>query len=166
MRKAEIETLFAYNYWANRRILNKAGGLSEADLNAPSDLSHGSLMETLEHVLYAEWIWRMRCAERFSPGRGYPWSSPLTFSVLQARWVEEERAMCAFLGGLEDEALSERIDYTTTSGEARRNLLWELLAHIVNHGTQHRSEAALQLSRLGRSPGDIDLIIYLRERSR
>jgi uncharacterized damage-inducible protein DinB len=37
------------------------------------------------------------------------------------------------------------------------------MAHLVNHGTQHRSEAAAMLTEYGYSPGDIDFIIYLRE---
>ena len=38
-----------------------------------------------------------------------------------------------------------------------------MLAHLVNHGTQHRSEAALLLTQAGRSPGELDLIVYLEE---
>ena len=38
-----------------------------------------------------------------------------------------------------------------------------MLPHLVNHGTQHRSEAALLLTQAGRSPGEIDLIFYLEE---
>jgi uncharacterized damage-inducible protein DinB len=38
--------------------------------------------------------------------------------------------------------------------------IWQMLVHVVNHGTQHRSEAAALLTGEGRSPGDLDLIDY------
>jgi uncharacterized damage-inducible protein DinB len=38
--------------------------------------------------------------------------------------------------------------------------VWQMLLHLANHGTQHRSEAALLLTGAGRSPGDLDLIDY------
>jgi uncharacterized damage-inducible protein DinB len=40
-----------------------------------------------------------------------------------------------------------------------------MLRHLVNHGTQHRSEAAALLTQAGRSPGDLDMISWLEERA-
>ncbi len=40
------------------------------------------------------------------------------------------------------------------------------MAHLVNHGTQHHTEAVAILTDLGHSPGDIDLIVFLNERLR
>jgi uncharacterized damage-inducible protein DinB len=39
--------------------------------------------------------------------------------------------------------------------------LWQALAHVVNHGTQHRSEAAVLLTDVGHSPGDLDMVDYI-----
>ena len=38
--------------------------------------------------------------------------------------------------------------------------VWQMLAHVINHGTQHRSEAATILTGIGHSPGEIDMIFY------
>ena len=38
--------------------------------------------------------------------------------------------------------------------------IWTMALHVVNHGTQHRSEAAALLTAEDRSPGELDLINY------
>ena len=88
----------------------------------------------------------------------------LTFDALRARWAAAEAALQAALATLTDEALVETLDYRTTRGTPMRDTRWKLLVHAVNHGTQHRAEAAVALTALGRSPGDVDYIIYLRQK--
>ena len=164
MRVEDIRDLFAYNAWANGRILAAAEGIGEAEYTAVvPGLSHGSLRATLVHLLAAEVVWRQRCLEGLSPDRLLGEADLPTFAALRERWAAEEAALHAGLAALTNAVLAETFDYRTTRGAPMRDTRWKLLVHAVNHGTQHRAEAAVALTALGRSPGDVDYIVYLRQ---
>ena len=57
--------------------------------------------------------------------------------------------------------LARVVSYVNFQGETWAYPLWQQLLHQVNHATQHRSEAALLLTRLGYSPGWLDLLVYV-----
>lgn len=163
MNKQDIQLLFHYNSWANDRILWATNYVSTEQFISPSSFPHGGLRSTLVHVLFAEWLWRRRCEGVSPTGWLKPEEFP-TFASLRGRWQEEEKNQKAFLESLTDARLNEPLEYKTTQGVAMREpLMWPILAHVVNHGTQHRSEAAAMLTELGHSPGDVDLIFFLRE---
>jgi len=162
MKPDEILTLYRYNAWANARILKAASQVSLEQFLAPSSFSHGGLRGKLVHTLFAEWIWRRRW-EGHSPTE---WLTPEDFPAcgsLQTRWLTEEKELFSFIDKVSEEALASTIHYKSTGGKPHTNILWHLMAHLVNHGTQHRSEAAVMLTDFGHSPGDIDLIMFLRE---
>ena len=85
-----------------------------------------------------------------------------TLDSLREFWNEEEQAMRAYLAGLTDDDINGTVRYKTTKRVSHQNPLWHLLAHVVNHGTQFRGEAAVALTAYGQSPGDLDLIFFLR----
>jgi uncharacterized damage-inducible protein DinB len=85
-------------------------------------------------------------------------------AALRARWHEEETKMRSFLGHLADADFIRVIEYKNTIGTSFARPLWQMLAHLVNHGTQHRAEAATILTDLGHSPGGIDFTKFLDER--
>lgn len=165
MNHTDILFLFDYNYWANARVLTAAAHLTLDQFVAPRGLSHGSTRGALAHVLAAEIVWRWRCQSGTSPTALPAENEFPTLDALRTRWAEEEAAMRAFLSTLTDEQLSQPVHYTTTKGVPFSNILWQLLAHVVNHGTQFRAEAAIALTAEGHSPGDLDLLLFVRERA-
>lgn len=163
MHVSEIQTLWDYNYWANRRLLATAEQCAPEELTNKFDYAWDSILRTMAHVLGAEWAWLQRI-QGVSPAGLLDKDQFSTLDVLRHRWEEEEQAMRAYLGGLSDADLGQVIEYKDTRGTVMSRTLWEILVHVVNHGTQHRAEVALYLTNLGHSPGDMDFTLYLRSR--
>jgi uncharacterized damage-inducible protein DinB len=159
MNKQDILTLYRYNQWANAKILNTAARVAQEQYLVPASFPHGGLCGTLVHVMFAEWLWRNRWEGASPTYRLKPEDFP-TVEALRARWAEEEKQLMDFVDRLTDEKLNSTIHYTNTSGKPFAKILWYMMAHVVNHGTQHRAEAAAMLTELGHSPGDIDLIYF------
>jgi uncharacterized damage-inducible protein DinB len=159
-----IRELFDYNYWRNKKILSTAHDVTPEQFTAPNSFPSGSLHGTLVHTLGAEWIWRQRLQMGVSPKAIVAKDALPTLEAIQAKWAEEERETRAWLAALDDAALDEVKRYNMTNGTPVADKLWQCLAHVVNHGTQHCSEMAQMLTDYGHSPGNIDYIYFLRER--
>ena len=162
MNIAAVHSLFDYNYWVNQLILEAASRLSPEQFVAPSGASHGGLRSTLVHTLGAEWVWRMRCQGSSPHGLLSEDDFPDLETLVQ-RWREEEEAMRFYLDGLTDDDLESTITYSRAEGKTYETPLWQILVHVINHGTQSRSEAAVLLTQFGHSPGDLDYMIFLRD---
>jgi uncharacterized damage-inducible protein DinB len=162
MNIQDMLILYEYNYWANRRILAASANATQEQLLAPAAYDLGSLRRTLLHTLDTEYGWRMLCQHQtFTPDLAeaeFP-----TLDALERRWREEELSMRDYLAGLSDDDLAGLVRYTLDSGERRERVLWHCLLHVVNHGTQHRSEAAAILTGHGHSPGDLDFTVFLSQ---
>lgn len=164
MNKQDIQFLFKYNQWSTKKIMDAASRLTPDQFLAPADFPQGGLRGTLTHALFAEWIWRNRW-EGISPAQRIKPEEFPTLESLRSRWLEEESLLLKFVGEVSDERLNNPFSYTNTEGKALTRILWQSMAHVVNHGTQHKTEAAAILTALGHSPGDIDMIWFAAERS-
>ncbi|MEW6224066.1 MAG: DinB family protein [Chloroflexota bacterium] len=156
MDLADIRYLFAYDRWATRRVLAVIDGLPDAVWGATGVVGDRGLGAILVHQLGASQRWRLGLSgsdELPRPERE-PLPSP---GALAGAWAGEWDAIDAWLDGLSDDWLARQED-----GIPR----WQMLAHVVNHGTQHRSEAAALLTQADRSPGDLDMIFFAEELAR
>lgn len=162
MNIQDIQFIYNYNYWASGKILAAASKVTLEQFLAPADYPFGGLCGTMLHVVDAEYGWRgLFDSNTFNEDlkiEDFP-----TFSSLEKKFHEEEQSMRAYLNRLTDEDMASHLKYTTTEGVLRDRVLWHCLLHVVNHGTQHRSEAAALLTNYNASPGDLDFTLFLNE---
>jgi len=161
MRVTEIEALFDYNAWANERILRAASALTDEQFTAPARSPRESLRGCLLHILGAVRFhlaaWRGLPVPPDRAPDAYP-----DVAALVAQWHQDEAALRAFLATLTDADLDRPRTITFTGDGVRSTApLWQLMVHIVNHGIQHRSDAAQMLTDFGHAPGDLDLMDML-----
>lgn len=166
MHIGEIQTIYDYHYWATGRILAAVAPMSAEQFIEPVGPGLDGLRGILAHCIDAEYGWRTLWQtgttdgfETVSEG-DYP-----TVGDLAQRWAQEEQATRAYLSTLTDDDLAGYVRYNAHDGTPRQRILWHCLWHLVNHGTQHRSEAAAILTGYGCSPGDMDFTMFLNEQS-
>jgi uncharacterized damage-inducible protein DinB len=71
------------------------------------------------------------------------------------------------LARLGPEAVERTIEYQDLRGNDRSDVLWQMLQHVVNHGTYHRGQITTMLRQLDVAPPkSMDLIAFYRERKR
>ncbi|MBX3064773.1 MAG: DinB family protein [Anaerolineae bacterium] len=172
MKIDDIKLLYEYNYWAHKRILNTATKVSEVQYFAPTVEGYRSLHVTLVHALDAEWSWRLCFEERVSEPTepATMWDYPEitetdlpSLAAVTGKFGEQELKMRAYLNRLTDADLNRLVRYMIPGGIVRERVLWHCLVHVMNHGTQHRSEAAYLLTSYGESPGELDMTVFMNE---
>ncbi len=160
MNKREITTLIRFNFWANARILTACRNLAPEAFarEVNPDPGWGNLRAVLVHALDTEYGWRSVLQAQDS-AHILEASDFKDVGNLITRWDLEKEAWFDYLAGLSDEHLNRA--YREDSPDGPR--VWQIITHVVMHGVQHRSEAALILTGYGHSPGELDFAIFLQE---
>src|SRR5258708_31116142 len=173
MKPDKIKFLSQYKDGEAQVILTASAKLSTEQYAAPTSFGAGcgGLRGSLVHLVDTVWQWRLACtgfydtllsdADYDATERNeadFP-----TLNALEERWQAERQAMWAYNDTLTDEKLNGTLRYVVAGGIVRERVLWHCLLHVVNHGTQHRSEAAALLTSYGQSPGDFDFTMFLND---
>ncbi|HXD21297.1 MAG TPA: DinB family protein [Vicinamibacterales bacterium] len=160
-----IHTLIQYNYWARDRTLASADQLSPEQLTRNLGSSFASVLDTLVHMHFAEWIWYQRWHGQ-SPSAGPDASGITNVTALRDAWRPLEAQIRAFVDSLDPADLARVIDYTLMNGTPGRSAYWQMIVHVVNHGAYHRGQVATMLRLLGATPAQsTDMIVFFREQS-
>jgi uncharacterized damage-inducible protein DinB len=158
MDAESLLALIRFHAWANDRLLTTAAGLSDEELRGAAVLDRGSAFDTIRHLVDVDWSWHEFCLGN-DIGDTYVWDHGFVLDDLPATHVfclEEDRRLRDYVASLDETGLNEPLAMSEDPND--RIPRWLILAHVVNHGTQHRSELAHYLTRCGHSPGDLDLL--------
>jgi len=171
MDKNDIQLLFAYDCWANERVLRTVAPLRNEQFTRDLGSSFGSIRDTLVHVLGGDWIW---LAYWGNPPQDAAALAELRarrdaviaanmfpdVGTLQRRWAEFELEQAAFVEQLTEEALAQLIPLRSTHVK-----LAHLMQHVVNRSTYHRGQVTVIIRQLGAEPVATDFHSFVVEAS-
>lgn len=159
----DLENLYDYGYWANRKLFDAISELTPEQFTQPVAGSYGSIRNTMVHILSAEAGWLDRCGGPERGPRLNPDDFPTVESLVQA-WSKVGAHILEFLAGLNDEDLARNAEYVNPRNEKREMPMGELMQHSAYHGAHHRGQVALLLRLLSHAPANFDLLVYYAEK--
>ena len=149
-----LPDFFKYNLWANLRLLEACTQLSDAQLDATTTGTFGSVRETLMHMLAAE--------EGYV--RGITGTSPTpqlkeltTFPGFDELRRRAERSGKELITIAEQADLSKILHLDGGTYDAP---VIVVLIQAINHGIDHRSQIATLLSQQDIEPPELDAWAY------
>ncbi len=150
--------LYNYHFTENRKIWDAyITSLSQEQFTQNVNYSHGSDRNQIVHLISVDDIW-------FSALRGVEIPDSLDQvdfddrSIIRTHWDNVEQNMRDYLANLKDEMLFKK---PLTEGEDKDLLLWQVLLHVVTHGTDHRAQLLRMLNDQGIKTGPQDFIFYV-----
>lgn len=145
-----LRHLFAYNDWANRRIIV-----------AVKEIQSERSRQILAHLLISEREYYERLYGKDSTGFNF-WPE---LSIEGCGELARETAgnYEKLLRRFEEDGLNVTTRYKTSEGVEHENTFRELLTHVLLHSSIHRGNIMLKIREDGFEPPKIDYIIYLRE---
>jgi uncharacterized damage-inducible protein DinB len=149
---------YEYHFTENRKLWELAASLTWEQFAQPVNYSRGSAREQVIHLLDVEDVWfsALRGVEPLEP---VPAADTDDREAIRAHWDQVEQNIRAYLAALRDEMLFSK---PIKEPEEDQDLcVWQVLLHVVNHGTDHRAQLLRLLCDLGLKTESQDYIFYV-----
>lgn len=161
MNAAAFRHFYDYHFAENRKLWDRyITKLSYEQFTQPAAYSRGSVRDQILHLMNTDegWFSELRGA---APVELPPAGNGDDRDRIRAHWDGVERRMREYLAALRDDMLfSTPIEEPE---EDRGLVVWQVLLHVANHGTDHRAQLLRQLSDLGVKTRSQDYIFFVFE---
>lgn len=164
MTLAELNTWLDYHYWARDVLFEAVAPLTPEQFTQPVESSFTSVRDTVAHIYFADWVWYMRWTGQLpaTPPANDSW--PDLESLRQASQALEGKIR-AFVTDGGEAGINRVCHYKALTGQPAASPFWQMLVHVVNHGSYHRGQVTTLLRQLGAPPPkQLDMIAFFRSR--
>jgi uncharacterized damage-inducible protein DinB len=148
-----------YHFAENRKIWDTCVvSLTYQQFTQDADYSLGSVRDQIVHLMSVDesWFSELRGVE---PPEPFPPADSDDRQSIRAYWDRVEQSARAYLAEVRDSML---FDKPIKEPEEDQDLiLWQVLLHVVNHGTDHRAQLLRLLHDLGVKTTSQDYIFYV-----
>lgn len=155
----QIRRLFSYNTWAWQHIYQSVTQVEATDYFTPNRIFAHSIHSLLVHSMAAEHIWYMRCQGESLTSLFNPDDYADSGAVISA-WASVRHKWGNYVQWLTDEDCRRLVSFQSTTRQSYTLPLFDVLHHVINHSTEHRSQLTPLLYALGRPTQPLDYVRY------
>ena len=154
MNADNFRQLYQYHFALNRKIWDGCVmALSDSQFTQSLDYSVGSIRNQTVHMMSVDerWFCGLRGVE--VPG----FANPVHFgdrAAVRQRWDAVEADMQGDLDTLTDDRLMQPYEGSPFQ-------VWQVLFHVLNHGTDHRAQVLAMLNQMGIATFPQDYALYV-----
>lgn len=156
------QMMATYNAWQNRNMRSVCETLTEAELRADRGAFFGSVMATLNHILWGDALWMSRLDGGDGPSK--PATDHKELCPTFASWTQERQRMdqriINWAKGVSVESLSGDLRWHAQMlNKDMQKSMGLCVVHLFNHQTHHRGQVHTLLTGFGRKTEDTDLVL-------
>lgn len=156
MNADALRHFYDYHFAQNRELWDRyVLQLSDEQFTQPIGYSHGSVRDQMVHLMDVDEVWfrdlsGSQIEEQLDP------ADTSDRAKIRAHWDKVEGMMRDYLANLSAERLSSK----PLQGEDKDLFVWQVLLHVVNHGTDHRAQVLRLLNDMGVETKYQDYVFY------
>lgn len=179
-----LRLMCAHNTWAWRKLFTSLHAMPPAQYTQPCGLFAGCIRGTVQHILFADYLWYARHTGAARVGgvqidslvplwsstaphvdwarAGDTCSPPIaSLATAETHILEQCDRWHVLLNSLSDAQVDTEFSYQSTTGEHMKKHRGTTLAHVFHHSTHHRGQVSAAVTQFGHPAPEMDLTYYL-----
>lgn len=142
-----LDRLLGHDAWTTRQLLLLSQDLSDEELDRVFDIGHGTLRETLAHMIGNVEVWTSLLRDEVTPAASRtPGVVPV--AVLLERQVASAAEFTALARQIVDESRLDELWVDRLDDPPTQKTRGGTIGHVITHNMHHRAEVLHILARL------------------